>query len=122
MFLTLLLVFKVLIKGGSIALVACETSKRNEFLAILGVFNSTEFEDRTVDVLDLLELLRILLFELCQKLEKMLDNNAFKLFKETIRLKSFTRNIERKIIGFTKGQVSGHIIRMYERLYRRQQP
>lgn len=121
-FLTLLLVFKILIKRGGIALVACETGEGSKFLAILGIFNSTKLEDRTIDVLNLLKFLRIFLFDLGQKLKKVLKNNALELPEEAIGLKSFTRNVERKVISYIKEQVRRRSLGMYKQLYRQQQP
>jgi hypothetical protein len=105
--LTLLLVLEVHVEGSGVALVSVETRELGQLVAVLGIFDCTKLDDRAINLLDLLPLLRVLLLNLLEKLDETLENDALELLQESVRLKSLSGDVERKIIGYQEMSAKG---------------
>jgi hypothetical protein len=105
--LALLPLLDVCIQANIFTLVRVKTNEAGKLLLrrlVLLRLDSAELGDIIVDLADFVELVWIVLEYPLEQLDVPLDEDALELLEELGRLESLTRNIERKIIGWTVGQ------------------
>ena len=80
-------------------MVCREACQRDQFVTVLRVFNRTELEYVSVDLLSLIKLLWLILRESRECLDDTLQDSLLDLTKERCILECLTGDIQRQVVG-----------------------